>query len=376
MSAFSLFCPKAPDWRLDWPALDEYFSWIRDLRDSPQDPIFHAEGDVWIHVGMVCEALAELKDWRTLPEKDRELVFGAALLHDVAKPACTRTEDGRITSRGHSPRGAIQARRIMWSLGFDFAEREQICSLVRYHQSPFHLINRPDSQRMAFLISLTTRCDLLALLARADALGRKCADQDKLLTQIELFREYCAEQECLNAPRKFPSNHSRFLYFRTPGRDPNYLAHDETTCTATLMSGLPGSGKSTWLDRQGLPQVSLDAIRIELGTGPVGNQGPVLQAAREQARAYLREGRDFAWNATNLNQELRTPLVDLFTSYGAAVRIVYVEAEHDTLFRQNEARTAEVPRQAIDRMMERWEVPSPAEAQEVDLWINRELLIR
>src|ERR1700676_1282776 len=216
MKGLPFCCPAAPAWHVDWPALTEKFEWIRAMRDCPQDEVFHAEGTVWTHVGMVCEALAGLDEFRALPELDRHILFAAALLHDVAKPSCTRNEEGRITSRGHSQRGAIAARRILWELGFNFTAREQVSALVRYHQLPFHLINKPDAQRMAFLISQTARCDLLTLLAKADVLGRECADKADLLLQIELFREYCREQDCIHGPRQFPSSHSRFLYFRNP----------------------------------------------------------------------------------------------------------------------------------------------------------------
>ena len=41
---------------------------------------------------------------------EREVVFAAALLHDVAKPLCTKVEfDGRVTSRGHSVRRRVMA---------------------------------------------------------------------------------------------------------------------------------------------------------------------------------------------------------------------------------------------------------------------------
>lgn len=85
------------------------------MRDCPQDAIFHAEGDVWTHVGMVCQALASFEEFRTLPDMERQFLFAAALLHDVAKPLCTRHEDGRITSRGHSQRGAIMTRAFYGS---------------------------------------------------------------------------------------------------------------------------------------------------------------------------------------------------------------------------------------------------------------------
>ena len=303
MSLPELYCPAPPDWQVRWQDLTDEFEWIRAMHGCPQDPVFHAEGDVWTHVGMVLEALAADNEFRALPAAERYIVFAAALLHDVAKPVCTRTGDGRITSRGHSQRGGIIARRILWDLDLDFATREQICALVRYHQSPFYLINRPDVQRMAFLISQTARCDLLTLLARADALGRECSDGDELLTQIELFREYCREHGCLYVPRAFPSSHSRFLYFRKTDRDPDYRAHEEARCEVTIMSGLPGARKDSWIARHrpALPQISLDRIRDEIGAGATGNQGAAVQTARERARVLLRAGTNFIWNATNLS---------------------------------------------------------------------------
>lgn len=343
---------------MTWAEVDKQFAWIRAMHGCPQDSVYHAEGDVWTHVRMVFEAMTDLV------EPVPSVLFDAVLLHDVAKPVCTRIEGERITSRGHSHRGAIMARRILWEQDRAFAEREQVCALVRYHQSPFHLIDRPDAARLAHLISQTARCDLLTLLARADALGRTCRDQQDLLTRIQLFSEFCIEQDCLTGPRQFPSPLSRFEYFRAPGRDPNYKVHDASRCEVILMSGLPGSGKDTWIRRNApdLPVVSLDDIREDLGAPPTGNQGAVIQEAKERTRVLLRQGKGFVWNATNLSRDLRGPLIDLFTAYHARTKIVYVEAPHDRLFTQNRERDHPVPPSALHRMMDRWEVPDPTEA--------------
>jgi len=376
MKTLADLCPKGPEWHVDWEGIDKSFPWIQQLRECPQDHIYHQEGDVWIHTRMVVEALTALDTWRQKPDDERLILFASALLHDVAKPSCTRQEQGRITSRGHSQRGAIDARRLLWEMHTPFRMREQICALIEHHQAPFHLIEHEDAQRRAFRISQTAHCGLLALLARADVLGRICDDREELLGKIALFEELCREYDCLESPRKFPSTHSRFEYFRSENRDPAYLAHEDFSCQVTMLSGLPGAGKDTWIAEHlpGIPVVSLDALRTELREDATGSQGRVVQAAREMARDNLRNHRDFIWNATNLSRELRGQLIDLFTAYHARIRIVYLETSLDNLFKQNRERINRVPAVAIERMLDRWQIPSPIEAQTVEFWIDGELV--
>jgi predicted kinase len=327
---------------------------------------------------MVCDALVNLDEWRALEQTERELLFAASLLHDVAKPFCTKLEEGRITSRGHSQRGAIEARRVLWEQNANIVLREQLCAMVRYHQMPFFLIQREDAQRMALMISQQIRCDYLAMLAKADALGRLCANQEDLLTNISLFAEYCLDLGCLNQPWPFPTPMSRFEYFRSEDRDPNYRVHDDSKCEVIMMSGLPGSGKDTWLRKYAprLPVISLDKIRTELGAGPTGNQGEVIQVARERARAFLRTGKSFAWNATNLTRDTRSQLIDLFTDYHARTRIVHVEVPYSELLERNATRDRVVTRHAIERMIDRWDVPNSSEAPIVEWWEDSALLLR
>lgn len=363
--------PRPPDFKLHWQALHDEFQWLRNLQGCPQDPLHHAEGDVWIHTRMVCEALLADADWQAHDETGRAILFVAALLHDVAKPYCTRTEDdGRISSRGHSLQGEKLAREILWRMNMPFSMRERITALIRYHQTPFFLIEREDAARNAFRVSQTARCDYLAMVTRADALGRLCQDQQRLLDNIALFIEYCREHNCLDAPRAFPSDHSRFLYFYKADRDPDYTAFDDTRCEVVLMSGLPGAGKDYWIQNHlaGWPVISLDSLRREMKIAPTGNQGRVVVRAREMARQFLRGRQNFVWNATNLSRQIREQCIGLFASYNARIRIVYVEQSAEKLYQQNRERQWPVPEAALAKMLERWEVPDLTEAHQVE-WI-------
>jgi putative nucleotidyltransferase with HDIG domain len=359
--------PEAPDWQVRWEELNAELEWIRGLRGCAQDPEYHAEGDVWVHTRMVCEALAAAEEWRALPHSEREILFAAALMHDIGKPACTRKEGGRIRSPGHAVEGAIESRRILWEMGWPPAIREAVATLVRHHMTPYRLVDVDDAPRRLHFISQTARCDWLAMLAEADIRGRITRDRQALLDNIALFREMSSEESCLTTPRVFPSAHSRFLYFRKEGRDANYLAFDDCRCDVVILSGLPGAGKDTWIAAEARPWevLSLDAVREELEVSPAGNQGSVISAAREQARIYLRAGRSFIWNATNLSREIRSQVIDLAAAYKARVTIVFVEAPADVLWQRNRRRERPVPETAMQRMLSRWEMPDLTEAHMV-----------
>jgi len=373
MSRQSPLRAPTPDlYSVPWDEL-QVFDWVRAYKGCVQDAVHHAEGDVWIHTRMVLDELVAMPAWRALAEGERWVVYLACLLHDVAKPRTTRTEDdGRVTAKGHSRAGELMAREILWELGVPFSVREQVCALVRHHQVPFFLVERDDAQRLAAEISLAVRCDLLALVAEADIRGRVCADVARVLLNIELFREFCTEEGCLTSPRGFPSPHARFAYFQSKSRHPDVEVWDDTVTELVIMSGLPGAGKDTYVRAHfgNWPVVSLDGLREELEVDPTDNQGKVLQAARERAKELLRRRQPFVWNATNLTKQRRAPILSLAADSCTSTRIVYVESPASELFAQNRQRVAAVPERVIRRMTSRWEVPSLTEAHEVVLAVR------
>lgn len=364
------YAPAGPDWRLDWESIVGSMPFLRGLAAVPQDPEWHAEGDVMTHTRMVVEALVADPEWRGLEPRDRDVTLAAALLHDIGKATTTTVEAGRIRSPKHTRVGQLLARQRLWygDVGgpVGFAAREEIAALVRYHGLPLMFLEKPDPARAVITASMSLRCDLLAIVARADVLGRVCRDNRDMLARVEMFREFCCEQECFHGPKTFVSDHHRFMYF-VGQKEYSYVPYDTTKCCVTLMSGLPATGKDHWIryNAGDQPVISLDDLREEMGIDPGDGQGRVVDEAKDRARELLRRGQGFIWNATNISSEMRQQLIALFANYGARIRVVYTECQPEELFRRNRSRSRTVPADVIERLIGKLEVPTVTEAHEL-----------
>ncbi|HEX7733765.1 MAG TPA: AAA family ATPase [Ktedonobacteraceae bacterium] len=364
-------CPQPPEWEFDWQSVQELFPWIQAMAGVQQDAIFHAEGDVLTHTGMVTAALVELAAWRSLSAEERSLLFASALLHDVGKPYCTETDElGRIHSRGHARLGERLTRQMFWNEGVPFAFREYLSKLVRLHSLPLQFLDKASPERVIFAASQSVSMQHLAILAEADVRGRICNDQQELLDRVALFRDFCQELACYEQPRHFASAYSRFIYFHSEHGDPNYAAYDDTRFEVVLMAGLPGVGKDTWVREHlgDLPVISLDTIRRELNIAPDENQGSMIQLARQRAKELLRQRASFVWNATNIMRLRRQELVELVLAYSGRVRIVYLDASLKEIMQRNQQRQERVPDYVIQNFTRRMEVPDLTEAHTVE-WI-------
>lgn len=359
-------------WRISetksWEALCVKFDWLKQMESVPQDRVYHAEGDVAIHTKMVLEALESHPDFLKLNIQEREILWASALLHDVEKYSTTVIEeDGSITSKGHARKGALKARQILYQeLPTPFAFREQIVGLVRYHGLPLWIFEKPDPLKALVKASMEVNTEWLALLARADMLGRICSDQDNMLYKIDCFEEFCKEQGCWGVARSFPSGNARMYYLQKEDSYPDYIPFENPRMEVVLMSGLPGAGKDTFIKKNfpDMDVISLDQIRQEKGIRPTdkSGNGRVIQEAKEQARKFLRKQKGFVWNATNITSQMRMQLIELFTTYKASVKIVYIETAYANLHRQNKGREAIVPNAVLERLINKLEVPALWEA--------------
>jgi len=355
----------------DWMYLENRFSWVKRMSEVLQDPRYHAEGNVAIHTQMVLNALQNEPVFVNLSKQDQEVLWAAALLHDVEKYSTTVFEpDGSITSNGHARKGAQFARRLLYmDEPAPFTTREQIVGLVRHHGLPIWLFEKPDPLKALVKASMEVNTQLLALLARADMIGRICDDQEEMLYRVDCFEAFCQENDCWGKPRQFVSGEAQMYYMQRDTAYLDYAPFEEPIAEVILMSGLPGAGKDTFIKKHyhDWPVISLDDMRTERGISPTdktGN-GQVIQEAKEQARVYLRKQKSFVWNATNTTSQMRMQLIDLFVSYKAKVTIVYIEVPYHSLHGQNTNRDAVVPLSVLDKLAHKLEVPASWEAHEV-----------
>lgn len=352
----------------DWSAIEQNCEWFRDMKDVPQDEIWHAEGNVQIHTKMVCEALISLPEFNSLSEQDKHIMFVGALMHDIEKRSTTTTEfkQGRecITAPKHAERGEKTARTILYKeYDCPYDVREQICKIVKWHGKPLHEVSDNTMHKLAWQV----KPRFLAMIAKADILGRTCTDADEHLERIEFFLMQAEELHILAGPLRRASKLAEYEFLQNGNT--YYEPFDESKFEVMMMSAIAGSGKDTYIQNYLYEWnvVSLDDIRKELKVKPTdkSGNGRVIQLAKERAKEFMRKKQNFVWNATNITAQMRMQLIELFESYGGKVTIVYVEVPYKTLVKQNNGREDVVPQAIIDKMVDKLEPPTREEAYNV-----------
>ena len=352
---------------------------FEDLARTEQNPDYHGEVDVLSHTKMVCEALIRDPDYKKGTDREKTVLFLAALFHDIGKIRCTRFEDGSWRSPHHARTGSTMAREILWrDLGFCGTEekqqlREAVCRLVRYHSFPPYAVSDTDPERKLLKIAadgvLTKDFSLATLLTleRADILGRICRDTEDSLEKIAYCRMLAEEAGCLYEPFAFADDFSRRAYFKEKTDWKDQSLFNDTWGEIIMLAGLPGTGKDTWIEQNlpDLPMISLDEIRRKLQIRPTDNQGRVIAEAYDIAKEYMRKKQPFLWNATNITPKTRSWQISLFEDYGASVHTVFLETEWHEQLRRNAARKEMVPVFAVEKMLAKLELPECAECERV-----------
>ena len=131
-----------------------------------------------------------------------------------------------------------------------------------------------------------------------------------------------------------------------------------------VLVGLPGSGKSTWLERQEAAGISSDWIRQVLADDATDQtiHARVFLTMRYLLRHRLAIGRAVSYvDATHLTPEERQPYIQIARWYGCDAEAVFFDVPPAVCRERNRGRSRVVPEDAMERMAAKLVPPSLAE---------------
>jgi predicted kinase len=131
-----------------------------------------------------------------------------------------------------------------------------------------------------------------------------------------------------------------------------------------VLVGLPGCGKSTYLERIGAVGLSSDAVRRLLADDETDQtiHDRVFQTLRYLLRQRLDLARPVTYiDATNLTPAERAPYIGMGKSYGCDVEAVFLDVPLEVCRERNAGRHRVVPEEAMEKMALKLVPPSVAE---------------
>lgn len=117
---------------LEMEQLEVWFPELKDLIGVPQNPKYHAEGDVWNHTMLVLEEAAKLRHRAS----DPWWFMLTALVHDFGKAVCTEEKNGVIHAYQHETLGLPLAEAFLRRITAETKCIAYVLNLTALHMKP------------------------------------------------------------------------------------------------------------------------------------------------------------------------------------------------------------------------------------------------
>jgi predicted kinase len=131
-----------------------------------------------------------------------------------------------------------------------------------------------------------------------------------------------------------------------------------------VLVGLPGCGKSTYLESRGIQPLSSDLVRLLLADDPTDQtlHYRVFLTLRYLLRHRLALRRPLTYiDATNLTVAERRPYVQLARIYGCEIEAIFFDVPSEVCRERNRRRVRVVPEDVLERMAGKMTAPTREE---------------
>ncbi|CAA6800607.1 MAG: tRNA nucleotidyltransferase (EC (EC [uncultured Sulfurovum sp.] len=149
--------------------IEKYYPELHALIDVPQSPVWHPEGDVWIHTMMCIDKMVTLQ---TGNEKDDLKMMFAILCHDLGKATHTQIGTEKISAIGHELAGIEPTERFMYRITDEHDFIKSLLPLVEHHLAPSIYFRGNAKKSTIRRLATKVNIEELVTVARADFLGR------------------------------------------------------------------------------------------------------------------------------------------------------------------------------------------------------------
>lgn len=344
------------DKTLKWDVIEK-LEIFQTLKGVQQHKDWHMEGDVWEHTVRTVDAMCQILEEEHIPKEHLwyDICVLAALCHDLGKAETTKEKDGNWVAPNH----ARHSERLTRNLFFDntIQMREMLCEIIRRHMIFHHIVEKEGDELDTELLKLANGSKaglyLLWMMKKADDMGsvnKNNAEVDpknwkKLHDHLEQLGLIV---ETLSLPRTIP----------------------DYSFVGNIMIGLPGSGKSTYLQKLGITDdriISRDKIRLELGVVfDEKLEDKVTEIFDERMEKFLSEKKTFYIDNTNVRKQFRDGYTRRIREAGGFVRMWYIEPP--TIATCLERRQGEPWPSVINRMWKNFDFPDATEYDELNIF--------
>jgi len=352
-------------------------SHLKLLSQTKQNPRYHAEGSVLRHTEMVLAAYQDHHEQFALSDADHEVLYWAAVLHDLGKITHTRWDKGRWRAKGHERAGVPLARALLLSKPeISPEQRQRILDIVKYHAVPLQwgLHPRPLTQYK----QLATRTDLrlLGIFAYFDIVGRLCEDKPNIVGIIERFNrelvprthyELGSYAELQQAFHQASYQHKNALWHSLQQQETDLLEKlaqaptrpgKRPLFTCVMPIGVDSPALRDYL-RQSYPGfLTFEAGEIGISYRDKFNRETQLRQLKHFVSVYGRDQKNLILAGLPVDPAVRTHVADYCRQQGAHLEYLFCEQTQESLSQQsNDAQQ----QQRFERSFQALDFPHPWE---------------